>query len=480
MRILHLATEAAPFAKAGGLGDVVQGLTDELLVAGNDARVLLPDYRLDGNGEARREVLSDWQSFQAGERNLEYRFARRVQADGNSCYYLLDCPELFDLGSIYPGGEDELVRYVLLCRTAALLCDVLDWQPEILHCHDWHTSLLVARQAAGLESCGPLGDARSVLTIHNIGYQGAFGAAALADCGEAALADALPREADGLGINLLRAGVRGADAVTTVSPTYAHEILTSQFGMGLEPDLQARSADLIGILNGADYGVWDPSRDTLIERHYDARDSSGKRDCRADLMRSLGLGLPDDVPIAGVVSRLVEHKGIDLLLGALPGLVASGRLALAILGDGDDELATGLEDLVARFPERVGFSRGYDDPLAHRIIAGSDLFLVPSRYEPCGLTQMYALRYGTVPVVRKTGGLADTVSHFDPATGEGNGSVFLDADANGLRWATDTALGWFEDRDTWQRLQQNGFAADFGWPRQAREYAAFYRGLVGG
>lgn len=479
MRILHLATEAAPFAKAGGLADVVQGLSDELIANGTDARVLLPDYRLDGE-DGPRVAVSDWQAIDLGARRVEFRFRQWPPGAGRAPYYLLDCPELFDHGSVYPGGEDELLRYTLLCRSAALLCDALDWRPEILHCHDWHVSLLVARAAAGLERDGALGSAKTVLTIHNIGYQGVFAADQLADCGESALADTLPREPDGTSVNLLRAGVRGADAVTTVSPNYAKEILTPQFGMGLEPDLNERASDLTGILNGADYGVWDPSRDALIAGHYDAADISGKRQCREALLSQLGLDVPASIPVAGVVSRLVEHKGIDLVVNALPERLAQDRLALIVLGDGDPQLAGGLAGLRDRFPGRVGFARGYDDPLAHQIIAGSDLLLVPSRYEPCGLTQMYALHYGTVPVVRKTGGLADTVVHFDPGSGTGNGSVFLDADPNGLRWAVDTALGWYADPALWERLQQNGFAADFGWPRQAGEYAAFYSGLAGG
>jgi len=452
LRILPLATEAAPFAKAGGLADVVQGLADQLAASGHDVRVLLPDYRLDGD-HALREPVTDWQRIELGGRTLQYRFTRWPTATGKAPYFLLDCPELFAHGRVYAGGDDELLRYVFLCRSAALLCDHADWRPEILHCHDWHASLLVARAAAGLETEGPLGDAAAVLTIHNIGYQGAFPAAALA--------------------------ARGADAVTTVSPTYAKEILTPEFGMGLEPDLVARSGDLTGILNGADYAVWDPSRDELIASRYDATAPAGKQACRESLLQTMKLDVAPDVPVAGVVSRLVEHKGIDLVLAAAPELIANGRLGLAVLGDGDPVLARELGELATRFPGRVAFVRGYDDPLAHRIIAGSDLLLVPSRYEPCGLTQMYALRYGTVPVARRTGGLADTVTHFDPDGGTGNGSVFLDADPAGLRWALDSALEWFADPAVWRRLQQNGFAADFGWPRQAGEYVVLYQRLRG-
>jgi starch synthase len=479
MRILHLATEAAPFAKAGGLADVVQGLTDELASSGTDARVLLPDYRLDDNDKPRVSV-SDWQSIELGRRRVDYRFRQWPPGNGKAPYYLLDCPELFDYGSVYPGGADELLRYVLLCRSAALLCEALDWRPEILHCHDWHVSLLVARCAAGLERDGALGEAKTVLTIHNIGYQGIVTADSLGDCGEGHLASTLPREPDGQTVNLLRAGVRGADAVTTVSPNYAQEILTPQFGLGLEPDLKARAGDLTGILNGADYSIWNPSLDTLIASRYDATNLDGKRACRDALRERLGMQVPQSIPIAGIVSRLVEHKGIDLVLAALPEFIEQHRLALAILGDGDPQLAQGLNQLADHFPDRVGFAQGYDDPLAHGIMAGADLLLVPSRYEPCGLTQMYALKYGTVPVVRKTGGLADTVTHFDRESGTGNGSVFLDADPNGLRWAVDTALGWYADQDAWRQLQQNGFSADFSWPRQAGEYTAFYAGLAGG
>jgi starch synthase len=280
-------------------------------------------------------------------------------------------------------------------------------------------------------------------------------------------------------INFLRAGLRAADVLTTVSPTYAAEIRTPAYGMGLEDVLAERGAGLVGILNGVDYNTWGPSADPFIDVRYDAANLAPKYRLKASLSLRLGLVPDQNAPLIGVVSRLVPQKGIDLVTATLPTLLAETRANFVFLGNGDAATAADLRRLATGNPRRVSFTDDYDEPLAHQIFAGSDLFLVPSRYEPCGLTQMYALRYGTIPVVRATGGLADTIEHFDPATGTGNGSVFRDADPGGLLWGVRSALAWFDDADAWSRLIENAMAADFSWRKQVRPYEDLYRGVAG-
>jgi starch synthase len=318
-----------------------------------------------------------------------------------------------------------------------------------------------------------------VLTLHNVGYQGIFADEILEEHGFAALEQVLPADARvGGGTNFLRAGVRAADRVTTVSPTYADEVRLPEFGMGLEDVLSARGTDLVGILNGVDYTVWSPDHDPFLPQRYDATDLAPKRRLKKRLLDRLKLAPDLDAPLIGVVSRLVDQKGIDLLAIIVPALLQDTNASFAFLGNGDAAVAAELRLLADAYRTRVSFIEGYDEKLAHEIFAGADLTVVPSRYEPCGLTQMYALRYGTIPVVRATGGLADTIQHFDPATGKGNGSVFRDADAGGVSWGIRTALSWYADRDVWAQLIRNAMAADFSWPRQVPHYEELYRSLL--
>jgi starch synthase len=351
----------------------------------------------------------------------------------------------------------------------------IDWRPDIVHCHDWHAALTpVLRHAAGDAWIG-----RTVLTLHNVGYQGVFAARVLDEYGRPELRGAIASDAQTGGyVNFLRAGLHTADVVTTVSPTYASEIRTPAFGMGLDDLLRTRGDDLVGILNGVDYTVWDPTVDPFIDEHYDATDLEPKRRLKKGLAARLDLAMDDDPPLIGIVTRLARQKGIDLLTAVLPTLLAESRVSVAVLGSGEATLAAQLTRLAEGHARRVSFTDGYDEGLAHRIFAGSDLTLVPSRYEPCGLTQMYALRYGTIPVVRATGGLADTIQHYDPARGSGNGSVFRDPDPAGLLWGVRTALGWFDDPNVWPRIIANAMAADFSWQHQAPQYEGLYRRLL--
>jgi starch synthase len=467
MNVLMVCSEFAPWAKTGGLADAVTGLSNALAGRGHDVRVLLPRYsHLPGALATLREVRGRRHRFGEIESAAPARASVRV--------FLLELDEL-TAGDIYTGDERDAGRFIRLASAALDLPHALDWHPDILHCHDWHSALAPVLQRALRDPRA----ARTVLTLHNVGYQGSFAADVIEEYAAADLLPAIAADAlaDG-SVNFMRAGVRAADVVTTVSPTYAREIRTPAFGMGLEDVLSARGEALVGILNGVDYDVWDPRRDPFLPVHYAAADLRPKLELKNVLAARLGLDADATTPLVGVVARLAPQKGIDLVTAVLPAVLRDTRAAFAVLGSGDAVLAGELELFAREQPRRVAFTEGYDEALAHLILAGSDLTLVPSRYEPCGLTQMYALRFGTIPVVRATGGLADTIEHFDPVSGTGNGSVFRDADPDGLSWSLRTALGWFDDRAAWSRLVANAMAADFSWHRQVPHYEHLYRSLL--
>ena len=467
MKILMVCSELAPLAKTGGLADAVTGLSRALAARGHDVRALLPRYaHLPVPKGLTHTVETPAGAFRCHELGGETLDAPAARGKSPTLY-LLDLAEL-TADRIYTGDGRDAGRFLRLAAAAAGLGAALDWQPDVVHCHDWHAALVPVLDAK----------APTVLTLHNVGYQGVFAASVLAEYGMPDLGSRIPADAisDGY-VNFLRAGLHAADTVTTVSPTYATEILTPAFGMGLEDVLASRPDGVVGILNGVDYGTWSPANDPFIEAPYGADDLTPKYRQKASLSRRLGL-LPDqNAPLLGVVSRLVSQKGIDLVTAALPTLLLETRANFALLGSGDPAIAAALREIASAHPRRVAFVEGYDEALSHQIYAGCDLLLVPSRYEPCGLTQMYALRYGTIPVVRATGGLADTIEHFEAATGRGNGAVFRDADPQGLLWGVRTALSWFDDPPTWSQLIANAMAADFSWQKRVRPYERLYRSL---
>jgi starch synthase len=466
MNVLMVCSEFAPWAKTGGLADAVTGLSNALVARGHDVRVLLPRYsHLPGAG-GRLTPL------RAGPHRIA---ALETERGGPAPrVYLVDLDDL-TADSIYTGDDRDAGRFMHLATAALELPALLGWRPDIVHCHDWHSALApVLQRALGAPSAP-----RTVLTLHNAGYQGVFPPSVLERYASPALRTALAADSAALGhVNFLRAGIEAADTVTTVSPTYAEEIRQPAAGMGLDTALAARGAAFVGILNGVDYEVWDPRSDPFLPMTFGATNLAPKRELKDILAARCGLAVDATTPLVGVVTRLTPQKGIDLLTAILPAVLRETRAAFAVLGSGDADLAGELTALALQQPQRVAFREGYDEALAHLIFAGSDVTLVPSRYEPCGLTQMYALRYGTIPVVRATGGLADTIRHYDPATGLGNGSVFRDADPGGLSWGLRTALGWFDDRAAWTRLVANAMAEDFSWGHQAPRYEEVYRSAL--
>ena len=475
MKILMVCAELVPWAKTGGLADAVAGLSNALAGAGHEIRVLIPRYahlaRPSGMRRIAGAVIGG--PFRLGEIEPEQKAEHAGKRSAQPRVFLLDLGERTG-DEIYTGDARDAGRFLHLAAAAVAVSTGREWRPDVIHCHDWHTALVPVFQRLEPRSRAP-----TVLTLHNVGYQGVFADEILQAQGFAALEQVLPADARvGGGTNFLRAGLRAALRVTTVSPTYADEIRRPEFGMGLEDVLQARGPDLIGILNGVDYGVWSPDRDPFLIERYDATNLAPKGRIKKRLLARLALDPDDGAPLVGVVSRLVEQKGIDLLAAALPLLLAESRARFVLLGNGDAPLAAALHRLAALHPRRLSFIEGYDEPLAHEVFAASDLTVLPSRYEPCGLTQMYALRYGTIPVVRATGGLADTIEHFDAATGRGNGSVFRDADPQGVLWGVRTALAWFDDRAAWAHLVRNAMTADFSWPKRVPQYEELYRSLL--
>jgi starch synthase len=481
-RICFLTAEISPFAKTGGLGDVSAALSRYLARRGHDVRVFVPLHgQMELQGVDRHPVeFLQGLTVRVGPHEFRYDVHTAREPGSQFWIYLVDCPAIFDRPRIYSDAPDEHVRYLMLTRAALECCQRMGFAPDIVHCNDWHTAFapLLLRTAYAWDR-GIFGGTRSVFTIHNIGYQGVFPAASAADVGPGVPVESLHQVDLGYGrVNPMRHGILHADAVTTVSPTYAQEICTPAGGYGLDEDLRGRGSAVSGILNGVDYEEWNPATDRYLPHHYDVNDLAGKARNKDALLDLLRMPAPATVPLIGMVTRLTRQKGIDLLFEVLPELLRSRDVRFVSLGSGDHQYERFFLELQEQFPGRAVCYTGYSEELAHYIEAASDLFLMPSMYEPCGLNQMYSLKYGTVPVVRRTGGLADSVRHFDPATGEGTGVVFNDFDEGGVRWALDTALGWFAQPATWRRLVANGMREDFSWERQGAEYEALYSRLA--
>ncbi len=461
-----LASEIAPFSKTGGLADVTSALAKHLTAAGHEVLTVTPLY-----GGIDREALG-LSASTAG-------VATATLPGSAATVHFIDEPELYDRSTLYSADPDEHLRFIRLTRAAFELCRRLGFAPDILHCNDWHTAFGPLLLSAGYRADPLFAATRSVMSIHNIGYQGGFDARYAGDIGLDDLSKLHQDDLRAGHINALKHGILYADAITTVSPTYAREICTDEYGMGLQDILRARSSALTGILNGVDYDEWDPRHDRWLPIHYDAHTLGAKAELKRAFLARVGLPFRLGVPLAGVVSRLAEQKGIELLFDTLPPLLAQQRVQLAALGSGEARYEDFFTRLARDFPQSVSFQAGYDEARAHWIEAASDLFLMPSRYEPCGLNQMYSLRYGTVPIVRRTGGLADSVEHFDPATGRGTGIVFNDFDPAAMNWALQQALALHADQTAWHRLVQNGMAQDFSWTRQSARYVALYERLLG-
>jgi starch synthase len=473
MRVAVLTSEAVPFAKTGGLADVSGALPKALGEHEADARLILPLYdQIDRrllNDKIIENVSVEWRGQMHAVRFL------CSDAAGAPAYFV-HAPEFFARPNIY-GYQDDHIRFAFFSRAALALMKHLDWQPDVVHGNDWPCGFAVAELRARRRYDSFFQNTKTLFSLHNVGYQGLFDAGDLWWLG---FGDAPERDDFMLerAASALKAGMIAADALSTVSPRYAREIQTPEQGHGLDWLLRARSNRLIGITNGVDYEIWNPETDPHIAANFSVDDLSGKRECKSDLLRRFSLPEDADRPILAIISRLVGQKGYDLIRLVAEPILRTGAFFIA-LGAGAKEY----EDFLQRWhdvaPQQVGIYKGYaGEPLAHQIEAGADMFLMPSRYEPCGLNQMYSMRYGTVPVVRATGGLDDTVQQFDPRTGTGTGFKFGPYEAGALLEKIREALYFYARPDDWQKIQRNGMTVDNSWAAAAKKYLELYQELA--
>jgi starch synthase len=469
MRVAVLSAEAVPYSKTGGLGDVAGALPKALKQVGVDSVLITPCYR-----QTKGEYL--WQTaiedFWVDWRGRSFR-ARVFYSEANgSPTFLIDAPEYFHRDSIY-GFNEDYERFAFFNHAALVLLQRIGRAPDIVHLNDWHTGFAAVEIASRRFRDAYWQNTRTVFSIHNLAYQGAFGAEELWKLGFSSDFERNAFLSDG-SASALKAGLSVSDMLSTVSRRYAQEIQTAENGYGLDWLLRQRSARLVGITNGVDYDVWNPASDPELPAHYDARDLSGKRECKRALLERLSLPVDLDRPVFANISRLTAQKGFELIQQAAGDIVASGAYFVA-LGSGEKKYEDFLQWLRDRAPRQVGIYKGYNESLAHLIEAGADMFLMPSRFEPCGLNQMYSLRYGTVPIVRAVGGLDDTVENFDLVNGTGNGFKFSEFRADRFLEKIYESLFAYADGDAWRKLQWNGMNEDNSWENAARKYVQLYQ-----
>ncbi|MGZ4835463.1 MAG: glycogen synthase GlgA [Terriglobales bacterium] len=474
MKVVFAASECVPFAKTGGLADVVGALPPALAALGHEVTVYLPKYKQTKLTEPKTVVRSITVPF-----DDRYRFCSIVDGGVHSGvrFYFIDYPPYFDRDALYgtPLGDyrDNAERFALYSRAVLEGCKVLG-VPDVFHCHDWQSALVPILLRSVYAEDPALRDVATVFTIHNMGYQGLFPP------------DTLPLlmlpwdlftidKLEFYGkLNFLKGALVFADFITTVSKKYSQEIQTAEYGFGLEGVLRGRSGTVTGILNGVDYNEWSPQTDKFIVAHYSPEDLSGKAKCKQDLMAEFGVPNADPkLPVIGIVSRFAAQKGFDLI-SLVADRLAREEMIVVALGAGDKEYEDLFRRLNKQFPQKFAVKVAYDNKIAHKIEAGADMFLMPSKYEPCGLNQIYSLKYGTVPVVRATGGLDDTIENWDAQTRKGTGFKFTEYSGEALLATIRTALQAYADKDRWQALMRNGMNKDFSWTASAKEYVRVY------
>jgi starch synthase len=478
MKIAFIASECAPFAKTGGLGDVVGALPQALARRGHDVRVVMPLYAsINREKFGIENIGAACIHMGAGEEN--WVGVASTPSGSEVPVWFVDYNRFYGRAGLYdePSGEykDNAYRFALLPKAALQIFKDFDWIPDVVHLHDWMSALGALYLKTWDRVFSPLSNTASVLTIHNIGYQGVFHSSVFPYFG-VGIEHFHPDSLEDHGrLNLLKGGIHYSDAITTVSPTHAHELLDPAGGMGLAPYLNNRRGDLFGILNGVDYEHWNPAHDKLIPATYDRDDLTGKFLCKAVLQEKFGLDFSPQTPILGIVSRFAKQKGFELLQAALPDVLDNMAAQVVVLGTGEGEVENFFHRLTARYPGKCGSYIGFSNELAHLIEAGSDFFLMPSLYEPCGLNQSYSMRYGTLPIVRATGGLDDTVHNYDQREGTGTGFKFWDATPSALYYSIGWAVStWYDRPHHIKMLQQNAMAQEFLWPDAARQYEFVY------
>ncbi len=475
MKIAMVSAEIGPFAKTGGLADVVQTLSLALERRGHELVLILPAYRCALQGDFLLDETPIRLSVPLAEQRREASVLQ-TKLGANTSVYLVRADTFFDREFLYgtPEGdyEDNCQRFVFFSRAAL---ELLRHMPaDLLHCHDWQTSLAIVFLKAQAPRYPELQSTQAVVTVHNLGFQGIFPQTdwRWLNLDESYFTPEYLEFYDN--INFLKGALLFADKITTVSPSYAQEIMDMEQGFGLEGVLRERARDVVGILNGVDYGQWNPATDPFIAKPYSDNNLTAKRKCKKSLQRAMGLPDKPDVPLIGMISRLTSQKGFDLLEKLFDRLMER-ELQIALLGNGEPRYQNFLSDAAARFPMKVAVRFGFDEPLAHQIEAGADIFLMPSLYEPCGLNQMFSLKYGTIPIVRAVGGLKDTVEDYDAENGSGTGFVFGPYEAPALLATLDRALQVFRQKKEWTALRRRAMSLDFSWDRSADAYSQLYQ-----
>ena len=486
LKILFLSSEVAPFAKTGGLADVSSALPKAFFDLGHDVRIMMPKY---GSINERKYVLREvirLKKIPVTMGGVEYITSAKSAfiPDTKVQVYFLEYKPFFDRADLYVDPKTKLdypdnpERYALFCKAVVQTIKVLHWEPQIIHCNDWQTALIPWMLRNSLNQDPFFARTRSLLSIHNLAYQGTFSSEHLPGLGIPESLAESGSEMEFYGkLNFLKAGILNADTITTVSPTYAREIQgDSDLSSGLGDVLQSRRRDIYGILNGADYTLWDPETDPLIARNYSAASLKDKVENKRTLCEKCGMSFDPDIPVIGMISRLTEQKGFDLICDGFDELMALG-VQLVILGTGDPKYHDELSEWCRKYPQQTALHLRFDNNLAHLIEAGSDIFLMPSRFEPCGLNQMYSMKYGTIPVVRNTGGLADTVIDAAEQPGKGTGFLFEAFESGAMIAAVRNAKEAYNDRSGWGRLMKRAMKNNFSWTSAAEKYIKLYSKL---
>ena len=478
LKILFATPEAVPFAKTGGLADVAGALPKSLQALGCEIKLIMPYYRTVRDSGLPHQYLGREIEVSLGDEKLKADiYLGHLNQD--IPVYFIGREEFFDRQSLYGTAKgdyfDNPERFIFFSKAALSFCQSMDFSPDIIHQHEWQTGLIPAYLKSLYQNDPLFSRSATVFTIHNIAYQGLFKKEKFGITG-------LPKtmySPEGIEfwerINFMKAGIVYADVINTVSKKYSEEIQTPEYGYGLEGILRKRKENLYGILNGVDYEDWDPSHDPHLIARYDAKDISGKKQCKMDLLKEFHLPSSlEQVPLLGMISRLADQKGFDLLMEISEALFAL-NIGFVLLGTGEQKYHDLLTQVAQKYPQKAGIRIAYDDRLAHKIEAGTDFFLMPSKYEPCGLNQIYSLKYGTIPVVRATGGLDDTITPYDPVTKKGNGFKFTRYDAKEFLNTIKAAINFYYQPERWRQLVQNAMAADFSWKRSAQSYLELYR-----
>jgi starch synthase len=480
LKILFTSSEVTPFAKTGGLADVSASLPAALASLGYQVRIVMPLYRsvMDADYNLKPLGKSVEIPFRGQSQKAKVFYSKLGR---NLLIYFIKKDEFFDRSMLYGTSEgdyfDNADRFIFFSQAVLHLSRLVGFKPDIIHCNDWQTSLIPVYLESLYRNDPFFHNTRTVLTIHNLAYQGVFPKEYMA-------VSRLPSELFSIKgleyygrMNFLKGGVVFSDIITTVSEKYAQEIQTPEYGYKLDGVLRDRSDDIFGVLNGVDYSEWSPDTDSYIAANYNAKDLSGKRKCKKDLMKIYNLKGPAEVPVIGIISRLAGQKGFDILAKAMNDMMKLD-LFLVLLGQGEGRYEKQFFQLGKKYSGRFGVKIAFDNILAHKIEAGSDMFLMPSKYEPCGLNQMYSLKYGTIPVVRATGGLDDTIKEFNPKTGKGNGFKFTEYSSGALLDEVKKALSVFQNKKLWLRLMKNALKEDFSWKKSARRYTEIYNRIL--